>query len=80
MQATPICHKHVLKKWLKSGFVFEGKYSYIDEETPQEGIISSTLCNIAINGIEHTVNQHYPLTNWWQVKDPKYQFSDMPST
>jgi len=56
MLAYPICHKFVVKEWLKSGF-FECKYSYTDEGSPKERVISSpSLCNIALNGIEHTVN------------------------
>lgn len=59
MKATSICHRHVLKEWLKSGYVYEGKLSNTVEGTPQSGRISPTLCNIALNGIETEIRQHY---------------------
>jgi RNA-directed DNA polymerase len=71
MKETPICHKHVLKEWLKSGFVFEGKYSSTDEGTPQGGIISPTLCNVALNGIEEVIMTQYPLTKVIDGQRPK---------
>ena len=58
---TPICHKHVLKEWLKSGFIFEGHKFSTDAGTPQGGVISPTLCNIALNGVEAAIHEVYPL-------------------
>lgn len=52
MKHTPIRHKEVLKQWLKSGVMEELNYLETEEGTPQGGIISPTLCNIALNGIE----------------------------
>lgn len=49
---TPICDKHVLEEWLKSGYIFEGRYHKTIEGTPQGGIISPMLCNVALNGME----------------------------
>ena len=52
LRHTIICHKEVLKQWLKSGVMEKGKYHNTEEGTPQGGIISPTLCNIALNGLE----------------------------
>ncbi len=44
--------KEMLKKWLKSGVVDAGQLRRTDEGTPQGGIISPTLANITLNGLE----------------------------
>jgi RNA-directed DNA polymerase len=71
MKATPICHKNVLKEWLKSGYVYEGKFFKTEEGTPQGGIISPTLCNIALNGIETKIREVYPVNKTMKGGKPK---------
>lgn len=44
--------KVTLNKWLKSGVVDAGQLQRTDEGTPQGGIISPTLANITLNGLE----------------------------
>jgi len=44
--------KVVLRKWLKAGTVFQGQFQATDAGTPQGGIISPTLANVALNGLE----------------------------
>lgn len=61
LEHTPICHKHVLNEWLKSGVMEESNYIETEEGTPQGGIISPTLCNIALNGIEEMIRKANPL-------------------
>lgn len=41
-----------LRKWLKSGVVDAGQLQRTDNGTPQGGIISPTLANITLNGLE----------------------------
>lgn len=55
MENTPICDKHVLKEWLKSGVMTERAFSKTEEGTPQGGIISPMLCNVALNGLENVI-------------------------
>lgn len=44
--------KVTLRKWLKSGVVDAGQLRRTDDGTPQGGIISPTLANITLNGLE----------------------------
>lgn len=65
---TLIGIKRQIKAWLKSGYM-EGKKLFPNEEgTPQGGIISPLLANIALHGIENH------LTEWvksWKGKNGK---------
>lgn len=60
MKNTPIVHKHVLKEWLNSGIMDDMKYIDTNEGTPQGGIFSPVLCNIALNGIEEKIKKANP--------------------
>lgn len=43
--------RRILTQWLKAGIVFKGVYSGTDAGTPQGGIISPCLANLALNGL-----------------------------
>ena len=45
-------NKGMLAKWLKSGVVDKGQLLRTEDGTPQGGIISPTLANITLNGLE----------------------------
>jgi RNA-directed DNA polymerase len=45
--------------WLKAGILNEGEIIYPDEGTPQGGIISPLLANIALHGLEYTVQNYF---------------------
>lgn len=51
-------NKVVLRRWLKAGVVHRGQLSPTDEGTPQGGIISPTLANMALNGLESGLLSH----------------------
>jgi RNA-directed DNA polymerase len=44
--------KSMLAKWLKCGFMEQGKFFQTDEGTPQGGIISPTLLTLTLCGLE----------------------------
>ena len=48
----------ILKRWLKAGVVHKGQLTPTDEGTPQGGIISPTLANVTLNGLELELLAH----------------------
>jgi RNA-directed DNA polymerase len=51
---TPI-DKQVLRKWLKAGYMEKTVLHPTDDGTPQGGIISPVLANLALDGLEQAV-------------------------
>jgi RNA-directed DNA polymerase len=50
---------HILDKWLTCGVIFNRVLTPTKEGTPQGGIISPTLANATLDGMEKSVNQTY---------------------
>ena len=53
---TPM-DKVTLRKWLKSGFIENGKLFATEAGTPQGGIISPTISNMTLDGMEQIINK-----------------------
>lgn len=53
-----LMNKSMLQKWLNSGVVFNGRFAHTETGTPQGGIISPTLANLALNGLEIGLKNH----------------------
>ena len=51
--------KRILKKWLKCGVIFNGELFKTEEGTMQGGIISPTLANMTLDGIQKVLAQKY---------------------
>jgi RNA-directed DNA polymerase len=62
--------KVILSKWLTSGVVFNKILTPTKEGTPQGGIISPTLANATLDGMEKLVKKAYP--NKWMGKGKVY--------
>jgi RNA-directed DNA polymerase len=53
-----------IRGWLKAGVVDRGRYSPTDEGTPQGGVISPLLLNIALQGMEAAAGVEYGPHGW----------------
>jgi RNA-directed DNA polymerase len=51
-------NKTILRKWLRAGVVHKGQLMPTEEGTPQGGIISPTLANVTLNGLETELLAH----------------------
>jgi len=49
----------ILRKWLKAGTIHKGQLQATEAGTPQGGIISPTLANMALNGLESQLARHF---------------------
>ena len=52
-------YKHLIKKWLKAGFIDKNVFHPQKSGTPQGGIISPLLANIALHGMEKAIGVKY---------------------
>ena len=55
----PPMDKRILKKWLKAGFLEDGRLHETPTGTPQGGNISPNLANVALNGLESAILGHF---------------------
>lgn len=62
MKHIPI-DKSVLKKFLKSGYMFNRELYSTEEGTPQGGIISPILANMVLDGIQEILHKKYHIGN-----------------
>ncbi|OYV84542.1 MAG: hypothetical protein B7Z63_06760, partial [Ignavibacteriae bacterium 37-53-5] len=51
--------KRILQKWLKAGFIHRQLFSPTVAGTPQGGIISPTVANWALDGLEKELKEHF---------------------
>lgn len=57
--ANILMDKAMLKKWLKCGYIFKKKMFPTEEGTPQGGIISPTLANMTLDGLQKILAEKY---------------------
>ena len=58
--ANVCMERSVLRRWLKAGFMDRSMLHPTDEGTPQGGIISPVLANLALDGLQGVLRQHFP--------------------
>jgi RNA-directed DNA polymerase len=51
--------KKIVSKWLKSGYLEKNVFHHTEEGTPQGGIISPVLANLALDGMEDLLAEHF---------------------
>ena len=51
--------KETIYKWLKAGYVDNNSFSNTDSGTPQGGLVSPLLANIALHGMEEEIGARY---------------------
>ena len=55
LQHIPLSNK-VLKQWLKAGYIDNKQWFPTESGTPQGGIISPTIANMVLDGLEEVIN------------------------
>ena len=58
MSRTPV-DKEMLRKWLKCGYVEKSAFFGTEEGTPQGGIISPVLANLALDGMQSLLAENF---------------------
>jgi RNA-directed DNA polymerase len=56
IEENAIMDKSILRQWLKAGYMEKNAFHQTGEGTPQGGIISPTLANIALDGLEKVLS------------------------
>jgi RNA-directed DNA polymerase len=51
--------RELVERWLKAGVVDQGRFAPTEEGTPQGGVISPTLFNVALHGMENAAGVRY---------------------
>jgi RNA-directed DNA polymerase len=63
-QMGPMPGRELVKQWLKAGYVEWGTLHQTTEGTPQGGLISPLLANIALDGIQALLGKGYRLARY----------------
>ena len=63
--------REIIKQWLKAGIMEKGVFADTDRGTPQGGVISPLLANIALTGCEQAVGVTYGELNGYTVLKSK---------
>jgi RNA-directed DNA polymerase len=64
--------KAILRKWLKAGYMEKQSFYESVDGTPQGGIISPVLANLALDGLERAIRDAYPMQKNQACKEQVY--------
>jgi RNA-directed DNA polymerase len=68
--------KVMLQKWLDAGYVQDGEWHATKAGTPQGGVASATIANLALDGLETMLKGHYPPRRNRQTKVHLVRYAD----
>lgn len=68
--------RHVIKAWLKAGVLDGVDFSPTEMGTPQGGVISPLLANIALHGLEEAIKEGYSLRDRNSEKPVLIRYAD----
>ena len=71
LENIPI-RKDILKKWLDAGYLENGKRFAMQAGTPQGGIISPTIMNMVLDGLETEIRSAFPRRKGEKVNFIRY--------
>ena len=60
--------KRMLEQWLKSGFIDRRRLFPTHAGTPQGGIVSATICNMTLDGLEKELKTTFPNNRVYMVR------------
>jgi RNA-directed DNA polymerase len=78
LNTSPTIRRQI-RAWLKAGVMDGGQLFPTSEGTPQGGVISPLLANIALHGMEERINKEFPEMSktmretWYHKKDTKFR-------
>jgi RNA-directed DNA polymerase len=62
--------KGIVRQWLRAGVVENGRFTRTEEGTPQGGVISPVLLNVALHGMEQAAGVRYLSSGSIRVDSP----------
>ena len=68
--------KEVLRKWLKAGVIHKGQLTATNAGTPQGGIISPTLANMVLDGLELHLKEYMGVAKARKLKINVVRYAD----
>ena len=63
--------RHLVRQWLKAGVVDKGVFAETTAGTPQGGVVSPLLANIALHGMESAIGVAYRKSGTHQIKSKR---------
>jgi RNA-directed DNA polymerase len=60
-------NSEILRRWLKAGYMEKKTLFPTEAGTPQGGIISPTLANMVLDGLENLLNQRFATSQWYSA-------------